>query len=89
MPRHIRAADVDGILAYGGYEPSEYDPQAGWDPGYRVAQDGRRQVNAFHDGPGEEAGLDLYAAELRAHGYHVVPDQQPGGGRRRLHITKP
>jgi hypothetical protein len=89
MARHIRAADVDGILAYGGYEPSEYDPQAGWDPGYRVAQDGRRQVLVFHDGPGEETGLQQYRDELRAHGFHVVPDQMPGGGRRRLHITRP
>jgi hypothetical protein len=89
MPRHIRARDIDAVLAHGGYEPSEYDPTVGWAPGYRTAQDGRRQVNVFHDGPGEEDALELYAAELHAHGYHVVPDQQPGGGRRRLHITKP
>ena len=89
MPRHIRARDVDAVLAYGGYEPSEYDSATGWDPGYRVAQDGRRQVLVFHDGHGEEDGLELYTAELRAHGFHVVPDQMPGGGRRRLHITCP
>lgn len=88
MPRVIRARDVDGVLADGGYEPSEV---AGldWDPGYRVAQHGRRQVNVFHDGPGEKDRLDLHTAELRAHGYHVVPDQMPGDGRRRLHVTKP
>jgi len=89
MPRHIRAADVDAVLAYNGYEPSEYDPVTGWDPGYRVAQDGRRQVNVFHDGPGEEDGLERYRLELQAAGFCVIPDQMPGGGRRRLHITKP
>ena len=89
MARHIRAADVDAVLAYNGYEPSEYDPVTGWAPGYRVAQDGRRQVNVFHDGPGEADGLDRYRLELQAAGFHVVPDQQPGGGRRRLHITRP
>lgn len=88
MPRHIRARNIDAALAYGGYEPSEW-AEGDWDPGYRTAQDGRRQVNVFHDGPGEQQALELYTAELRAHGYHVVPDQQPGGGRRRLHITKP
>lgn len=88
MPRVIRAVDVEAILAYGGFEPSDYDSYPGWHPGYRVAQDGRRMVHVFHDGPGEEAGLDQYGAELRAAGYHVVPDQQPGGGRRRLHITQ-
>ncbi|MEU6543930.1 hypothetical protein [Streptomyces sp. NPDC046859] len=88
MARVIRARDVDAVLGH-GFDPSDYDPRTGWDPGYRVAQDGRRQVNVFHDGAGEEAGLDAYTAELRAHGYHVVPDQMPGGGRRRLHITKP
>lgn len=89
MPRVIRARDVDAVLAYGGYEPSDYDQLTGWDPGYRVAQDGRRQVNVFHDGPGEQPQLDQYQAELQAAGYHVVSDQQPGGGRRRLHVTRP
>ncbi|WP_372344668.1 hypothetical protein [Streptomyces sp. KL116D] len=88
MPRVIRARDIDAVLAYGGFEPSDYDPRTGWYPGYRVAQDGRRMVHVFHDGPGEVAGLDQYQAELQAAGYHVVPDQQPGGGRRRLHITQ-
>jgi hypothetical protein len=89
MARHIRAVDVDAVLDHGGFEPSEYDPATGWDPGYRIAQDGRRQVNVFHDGPGEEHHLATYRAELQAAGFHVVPDQQPGGGRRRLHVTKP
>jgi hypothetical protein len=88
MARHIRRADVDAVLAYGGFEPSEWLGDD-WDPGYRTAQDGRRQVNVFHDGPGEAHHLDTYQAELRAAGFHVVPDQQPGGGRRRLHVTKP
>jgi hypothetical protein len=88
MARHIRAADIDAVLAYNGYEPSEF-VDGDWEPGYRVAQDGRRQVNVFHDGPGEQDGLERYRLELQAAGFHVVPDQQPGGGRRRLHITKP
>lgn len=86
---HDGVADVDAVLAYNGYEPSEYDPQTGWAPGYRIVQAGRRQVNVFHDGPGEQDGLERYALELQAAGFHVVPDQQPGGDRRRLHITKP
>lgn len=88
MPRHIRAADVDAVLAYSGYEPSEF-VDGDWLPGYRITQDGRRQVNVFHDGPGEQDGLERYRLELQAAGYHVIPDQQPGGGRRRLYVTKP
>lgn len=88
MPRMIRARDVDAVLAYNGYEPSEFI-DGDWEPGYRIAQEGRRQVNVFHDGPGEQDGLDRYRLELQAAGFHVVPDQQPGGGRRRLHVTKP
>lgn len=88
MARHIRARDVDAVLAYGGYEPSEFT-DGDWAPGYRTAQDGRRQVNVFHDGPGEADGLERYRLELQAAGFHVVADQQPGGGRRRLHITRP
>lgn len=89
MARVIRARDVDAVLAYNGYEPSEYDPESGWEPGYRIAQDGRRQVNVFHDGPGEADQLETYRLELQAAGFHVVPDQMPGGGRRRLHVTRP
>lgn len=88
MARHIRAADVDAVLTCGGFEPSEF-VDGDWAPGYRVVQDGRRQVNVFHDGPGEADGLEAYRLALQAAGFHVVPDQQPGGGRRRLHITKP
>lgn len=87
MPCVIRARDVDAVLAYGGYEPSEWTG-SDWDPGYRTAQDGRRQVNVFHDGPAEQTHIDQYAAELRAAGFHVVADQQPDDGRRRLHITR-
>jgi hypothetical protein len=86
MPRHIRAADVDAVLAR-SYEPSEF-VDGYWDPGYRVTQDGRRQVNVFHDGPGEQDQLEVYRLELQAAGFHVIPDQQPGGGRRRLHISR-
>lgn len=88
MGRHIRAADVDAVLAYNGYEPSEF-VDGDWEPGYRIAQDGRRQVNVFHDGPGEKDGLERYRLELHAAGYCVIPDQMPDGGRRRLHVTKP
>ncbi|MGW0904968.1 hypothetical protein [Streptomyces sp. NPDC002853] len=86
MGRAIRARDVDTVLA--DYPPSEWTGDD-WIPGWRTAQAGRRQVNVFHDGPGEQDGLETYRLELQAAGYCVVPDQQPGGGRRRLHITKP
>ncbi|MFI8191418.1 hypothetical protein ACIF8T_21785 [Streptomyces sp. NPDC085946] len=86
MPRVIRAADVEVVLEE--FPPSEWTDQ-GWLPGWRTAQDGRRQVNVFHDGPGEADGLEQYRQQLQAAGFHVVADQQPGGGRRRLHITKP
>lgn len=86
MPRHIRAADVDALLAR-SCPPSEF-VDGDWDPGYRVVQDGRRQVNVFHDGPGEQDGLERYRLELQAAGFHVISDQQPGGGRRRLHVTR-
>lgn len=88
MARVLRAGDVYDQLMRGGFSPSEWLGD-GWYPGYRVAQDGRRQVNVFHDGPGEVAGLDQYQAGLQAAGFCVVPDQMPDGGRRRLHITKP
>ncbi|MET9445046.1 hypothetical protein [Streptomyces sp. NPDC006610] len=86
MARIIRAVDIDAVLE--PYPPSEWTDE-GWLPGWRTAQAGRRQVNVFHDGPGEAAGLERYRLELQAAGYHVVADQQPGGGRRRLHITRP
>ncbi|MFF2502155.1 hypothetical protein ACFVTY_01980 [Streptomyces sp. NPDC058067] len=86
MPRVIRASDVDAALEL--HPHSEWTNE-GWLPGWRTAQDGRRQVRVFHDGPGEQDGLDKYRLELQAAGYHVVPDQMPGGGRRRLHITRP
>jgi len=89
MPRRIHATDIDAVLAYNGYEPSERDPETGWDPGYRIAQDGPRQVNVFHDGPGEQDGLKAYRLELQAAGYCAIPHQQPRGGRRRLHISRP
>ncbi|MFF8100112.1 hypothetical protein ACF07S_10105 [Streptomyces sp. NPDC016640] len=89
MPRVIHARDVDAVLACNGYEPSDFDPATGWEPGYRTAQAGRRQVNVFHDGPGEQTSLEQYRQQLQAAGYHVVADQQPGGGRRRLYITRP
>ncbi|WP_282790864.1 hypothetical protein [Streptomyces sp. CC224B] len=86
MPRHLRAVDIDAVLD--AYPASEWSGD-GWIPGWRTAQDGRRQVLVFHDGPGEQDGLDTYRLALQGAGFHVVPDQQPGGGRRRLHITRP
>lgn len=86
MARAIRAHDVDAVLQ--PYPRSEWTDE-GWLPGWRTAQDGRRQVNVFHDGPGEANGLEKYRLELQAAGFHVVANQQPGGGRRRLHITRP
>lgn len=88
MSRVIHARDVDAVLAYSGYEPSEWLGDD-WAPGYRIAQSGRRMVHVFHDGPGEKDGLEQYRLELQAAGFHVVADQQPGDGRRRLHITRP
>lgn len=85
MARVIRVRDVDDVLK--AYPRSEF-VDGDWEPGYRTAQDGRRQVNVFHDGPGEADQLDVYRLELQAAGFHVVPDQQPGGGRRRLHVTR-
>ncbi|MCX4911838.1 hypothetical protein [Streptomyces sp. NBC_00878] len=88
MARRIRARDIDAVLACNGYHPSEF-LDGDWDPGYRTAQEHPRQVNVFHDGPGEQDGLEQYRLELQAAGYCVMPDQQVGGGRRRLHVTKP
>lgn len=45
MPRVIRARDAATVLAAGGHEPPEYDPDYGWEPGYRVAQAGRRRLH--------------------------------------------
>lgn len=86
MARVIRAADVDAVLE--PYPQSEF-VDGDWEPGYRIAQAGRRMVHVFHDGPGERDGLERYRLELQAAGFHVVADQQPGDGRRRLHITRP
>lgn len=85
MGRVIRTREVAGVLE--SYTPSEWTGDD-WIPGWRLAQAGRRQVNAFHDGPGEQDGLVQYRLELQAVGYCVIPDQQSGGGRRRLHITR-
>jgi hypothetical protein len=86
MSRHIRACDVDAVLE--AYPQSEF-VDGDWIPGRRTTQDGRRQVNVFHDGPGEQDGLEAYRLELQAASFCVIPDQQPGGGRRRLHVTRP
>ncbi|MEU1071876.1 MULTISPECIES: hypothetical protein [unclassified Streptomyces] len=89
MSRLIRARDVDAMLAYAGFELSAFDQQTGWAPGYRVTQGDRRLVRVFHDGDGEQEQLAVYAALLESRGYSVVHEQQPGGGRRRLAVTKP
>lgn len=89
MSMRIREAAVARVLDDGGYAASVWDRQAeDWDPGYHTAQRAR-VVHVFHDGPGEAEQLALYEAELRAAGYHVHATQQPGGGRRRLEVTRP
>lgn len=88
MARRIKAASVERLLIDQGHAFSEFEAGE-WDPGYRVAQAGRRQVNVFWDGPGEADQLEAITAELRAAGYHVVPTQQDRGGRRRLEVTLP
>jgi hypothetical protein len=87
MARLIRADSVDRTLTAKGYDHSEFI-DGDWDPGIRVVQAGRRQVNVFWDGPGEADQLDAVTADLRAAGYHVVPTQQDRGGRR-LEVTRP
>lgn len=88
MSRRLRARDVSRQLGDAGHIHSEWDG-VDWEPGYRSAQRGPRLVHTFHDGPGEEHHLGLYALALRNLGYHVVAEQQDGGGRRRLAVTTP
>ncbi|MFF2094805.1 hypothetical protein [Streptomyces sp. NPDC058202] len=88
MGRLIRAASVDRILVDRGLEHSEFEA-GDWDPGFRVAQAGRRAVHVFWDGPGEADQLEAITTELRNEGLHVVPTQQDRGGRRRLEVTRP
>lgn len=88
MARRIKAASVEQFLRDQGHEFSEFEAGE-WDPGFRVAQAGPRQVNVFYDGPGEADQLEAITTELRAAGYHVVPSQQDHGGRRRLEVTRP
>jgi hypothetical protein len=88
MARRIKAASVERLLIDQGHTFSEFEAGE-WDPGFRVAQSGRRQVHVFWDGPGEADQLEVITAELRAAGYHVVPTQQDRGGRRRLEVTLP
>jgi len=86
--RLIRAASVDRFLIDKGHEHSEFGA-GDWDPGFRVAQEGRRMVHVFWDGPGEADQLAAIAAELRAEGLHVHASQMRGGGRRRLEVSRP
>ncbi|MFF3884091.1 hypothetical protein [Streptomyces sp. NPDC001914] len=88
MARLIKSASVDRLLLDRGLERSEFEG-GDWDPGFRVAQAGRRAVHVFWDGPGEADQLETITAELRAAGLHVVPTQQDRGGRRRLEVTRP
>lgn len=87
MACRMKAADVERLLADRGHQFSEFEGD--WDPGYRVAQAGRRQVHVFWDGPGEADQLKAITAGLRDAGYHVVPSQQDRSGRRRLEVTRP
>jgi hypothetical protein len=92
MPQRLRASDVSRQLGDAGHIHSEWHPTgpvADWEPGYRSVQHGPRLVHLFHDGPGEEHHLDLYALAQRNLGYSVTHDQQPGGGRQRLHVIRP
>lgn len=88
MGRLIKAASVERVLIDQGHEFSEFEAGE-WDPGFRVAQNGRRMVTVFYDGPGEADQLAAITIELRDAGYHVVPTQQDRGGRRRLEVTRP
>ncbi|WP_426568134.1 hypothetical protein [Streptomyces canus] len=88
MGRLIRQASVDQALTDQGYEHSEFE-DGDWDPGIRVVQAGRRAVHVFWDGPGEADQLAAITRHLREAGYHVHASQQPGGGRRRLEVTRP
>ncbi|WP_230396165.1 hypothetical protein [Streptomyces blattellae] len=88
MAQRIKAASVQRLLIDKGHEFSEFEAGE-WDPGFRVAQAGRRGVHVFYDGPGEADQLEAITTELRAAGYHVVPTQQERGGRRRLEVTRP
>lgn len=88
MPRRIKAGDVRRVLIGEGFDFSEFDG-GDWDPGFRCEQAGTRAVHVFHDGPGEQQHLDTYTTALRDAGYHVVAEQQPRGGRRRLIVTHP
>jgi hypothetical protein len=88
MGRCIKAASVERQLIDHGHEFSEFEAGE-WDPGFRVAQAGPRQVNVFYDGPGEADQLEAITTELRDAGYHVIATQQDHGGRRRLEVTRP
>lgn len=88
MARRIKAAQIEGLLVGNGHDLSEFEAEE-WDPGFRVAQAGPRQVNVFFDGPGEADQLAAVATELRLKDYHVVITQQDRGGRRRLEVTRP
>ncbi|MFJ4365103.1 hypothetical protein ACIP4S_13225 [Streptomyces chartreusis] len=88
MAQRIREARVRQLLIDNGHEFSEFEAGE-WDPGFRVAQAGRRVVHVFWDGPGEADQLEAITAELRAAGLHVVATQLDRGGRRRLEVTRP
>lgn len=88
MARRIKAASVERLLIDSGHEFSEFEAGE-WDPGFRVAQAGRRAVHVFYDGPGEADQLEAITAELRAAGYQVIATQLDRGGRRRLEVIQP
>lgn len=88
MAQRIRHRDVGEHLGAAGHSSSEFEG-GNWDPGYRTAQSGPRRVHVYHDGPGEEQQIHAYATTLQNLGYTVDHQQQTGGGRRRLVITRP
>ena len=87
MGQRIRLSQIKQALADAGHEPSEFLGDC-WDPGYRCAPAGPREVRVFHDGAGESDGLTAYTSALRALGYHVVADT-PHGNRHRLIVSRP
>lgn len=88
MNQPLRASDVSRQLGDAGHVKAEWD-NVDWEHGYRSVQRGPCLVHTFHDGPGEEDHLSLYALALKNLGYHVVAEQQDNGGRHRLAITRP
>ncbi|MEC3995041.1 hypothetical protein VSR01_16470 [Actinacidiphila sp. DG2A-62] len=84
--RRIRACDVAHDLTAAGHSDATRGPA--WTPGHRAVQASPRTVRCWHDGPDEQAQLDLYAVALRTRGYTVTPER--GKAKRpALRVTHP